>query len=318
MKSFKYYLIMVALISQTFFSLEVLARPWQEIKQSGVLKIAIRDMSSLGYDSKSKDYPGFLYEMALAFANENDLKLEVYTVDSFSDFWKSDDVVLLKSQKNKTPDIYNRVDLVPEAFTITAKREKLVHMSPYIENMELFFGDINKPIKNYYDLVGKKILLYESMAFLDVFKKELNKREIPYNMVYVDKSKDSVKPKKRYEIRDDKVNLYVFPVNEKYDGKLIYHYLANKTIDVSINDSLGIVFRLFSNSYYSENIRPYFPVSVKKKFLAWGLSHNTKVLNKKVDEFIKEYKLSNKFSKKLEYYTGMTLEDYNELVSKIK
>ena len=272
----------------------------------------------MAYNSKSKDYPGFLHEMALAFAKKNDLKLEIHTVDSFSDFWKKDGEILLKTEKYETPDIYDKVDVVTEAFTVTPKREKLIYMSPYIENIELFFGDINKPIKNYYDLIGKKILLYESMAFLDVFKKELEKRNIPYNMVYVQKDKDSIKPKENYKVRYDKVNLYVFPVNEKYDGKLIYHYLANKTIDASINDSLGIIFRLFSNSYYSENIRPYFPVKTNKTFLAWGMDHKTKVLNKKVDEFIKEYKLSNEFSKKLEYYTGMTLESYNDLVSKIK
>ena len=318
MITLKYKFIVAVLLLHTFYVSESFARSWSEIKQSGVLKIGTRDISSFSYNSKSKDYPGFLYEMALAFAKQNNLKLEVYTVDSFSDFWKKDGQILLKTQKVETPDIYSKVDLVTEAFTVTSKREKLIHMSPYVENRELFFGDINKPIKNYYDLIGKKILLYESMAFLDVFKKELEKKNIPYNMVYVQKDKDSIKPKKEYEIRYDKVNLYVFPVNEKYDGKLIYHYLANKTIDVSINDSLGIIFRLFSNSYYSENIRPYFPVNDKKTFLAWGMDHKTKILNKKVDDFIKEYKLSNEFSKKLDHYTGMTLESYNDLVSKIK
>ena len=156
------------------------------------------------------------------------------------------------------------------------------------------------------------------MAFLKVFKEELEKRDIPYEQVYVKKNKDSIEPKKPYKNSKSRVNLYVFPVKQKYDGKLIYHYLANKTIDVSINDSLGIVFRLFSNSYYSQNIRPYLPVRKEKTQLAWGSNKDTKILNKKIDKFISDYKSTEAFSNKLQYYTGMTLTEYNELVSKIK
>ena len=132
MNSLKYHIITTALIVQVFFVSQASARSWQEIKESGVLKIAIRDMSSLGYNSKSKEYPGFLYEMALAFAKQNSLKLEVHTVDSFSDFWKKNGVVLLKTQRDETPDIYNKVDLVPEAFTVNTKRKKLVHINKYL------------------------------------------------------------------------------------------------------------------------------------------------------------------------------------------
>jgi len=114
-------------------------RSWDEIKESGILKVGMRDLSSLAYDSTNKTYPGFLYEMAYAFAKSNDLKIELVIMDSFSAYWTYDGEVLTQTNRIEVPQIYDTIDLAAEAFTITPQRQRLIHMSPYIDNMEFFW-----------------------------------------------------------------------------------------------------------------------------------------------------------------------------------
>jgi ABC-type amino acid transport substrate-binding protein len=293
-------------------------RDWDEIKASGVLKVGMRDLSSLAYDSGNKVYPGFLYEMVSAFAKAHDLKMELIIVDSFSAYWMHNGEVLTQTQRIEVPEIYNTIDVAAEAFTVTKQRQKLIHMSPYIENMELFFGNNQTPLKGYEDLIGKRILLYEGMSFYPVFINELQKRKIPFERIYIRPKDDTIEPITSHEDRLDKVNLYLFPADEKVDGKLIYHYIAKGLLDGSVNDSLGVIFRLFSNSYYSQNLRPYFPLSLAKTELAWGSSPNSPKLNDAIDEFIAQYKASGTFSKQLKRYTGMDLAEYEALLMMIE
>ena len=299
-------------------ALSGMARDWDEIAASGVIHVGMRDLSSLARDSNSKEYPGFLYEMAEAFAAENGLRLEVHIVDSFAKYWTKEGEILTQTGRVATPDIYNAIDFAAEAFTVTSSRQKLVHLSPYIENVELFFGTTDAPLREYKDLIGKRVLLYESMSFYPVLKAELEARGIPYEIVYIHQKEDAVVMLTPHVDKKEKVNLYLFPASETTDGKLVYHYIAKKFADVSINDSLGIIFRLFSNSYYTQNLRPYFPVNATRTELAWGSSHENKVLNEKIDAFIERYKNSGTFSRQLGRYTGMSFGDYKALVEMIE
>ena len=177
-----------------------------------------------------------------------------------------------------------------------------------------FFGNNKAPLEGYENLLGKRILLYEGMSFYPTFIKELQKRQIPYESTYIRPKRDTIEPLSEHEDHAAKVNIYLFPADEKVDGKLIYHYIAKGLLDGSVNDSLGVIFRLFSNSYYSQNLRPYFPLSQVKTQLAWGSSPKTPKLNQKIDAFIADYKASGAFSKQLERYTGMDLDEYEALL----
>lgn len=306
------------LLSAALFMVSLNARDLDEIKASGVLKVGMRGYSSLSYDSSNKVYPGFLYEMAYAFAKSQGLKMELTVVKSFAAYWEKDGEVLTQTNRIEIPDIYEQIDIAAEVFTVTPQRQKLIHMSPYIENMELFFGNNKMPLNGYGDLLGKRILLYEGMSFYPTFVKELEKRQIPYERIYIRPSGDTVEPLTAHKDHPAKVNLYLFPADEKVDGKLIYHYIAKGFLDGSINDSLGIIFRLFSNSYYSKNLRPYFPLNTKKTLLAWGSNPKSLKLNSEIEAFIKEYKASGDFSRQLERYTGMSLEEYEKLLTIIE
>ena len=239
-------------------------------------------------------------------------------MDSFAKYWTKNGEILTQTGRIATPDIYRSIDIAAEAFTVTDFRQKLVHLSPYIENVELFFGTTDAPLREYKDLIGKRVLLYESMSFYPVLKAELEARKIPYEIVYVRSKEGAAIPAKPYIDKKEKVNLHLFPADEPTDGKLIYHYIARKFADVSINDSLGIIFRLFSNSYYIQNLRPQFPVNTARTQLAWGSSHESKVLNAKIDAFIASYKASGAFSERLKYYTGMDLAAYMALIEIIE
>ncbi|MBE0496871.1 MAG: transporter substrate-binding domain-containing protein [Campylobacterales bacterium] len=308
----------LGVLGMALLALSGAARDWDEITSSGVLHVGMRDLSPLARDSNSKEYPGFLYEMAQTFAAENGLRLEVHVMDSFANYWTKDGEILTQAGRVATPDIYRTIDFAAEAFTITKPRQKLVHLSPYIDNVELFFGTNDSPLREYKDLIGKRVLLYESMSFYLVLRDALEARQIPYETTYIRPEQDAIVFLKPRVDRKDKVNLYLFPAGETTDGKLVYHYIARKFADASINDSLGIIFRLFSNSYYTQNIRPYFPVNVARTQLAWGSSHESTVLNAKIDAFIKRYKDSGAFSEQLKRYTGMSLDDYHALIEMIE
>ncbi len=269
----------------------------------------MRATSSINYtpDSKNK---GFNYEMIKSFTTLNNLKLELVSIPSFSRYWKLDET--------KRPDIYKDVDMAAEIFTVTKKREEMISMIPYIDNVELLFGKHNSNIKSYKDLIGKSLLTYEAMSFYNILKTEMDKQQIPYKVTMVKSIDGNMVLPQGYKVDDNKVNFYVFPTSTKVGSKVIYYYIAKGDADVGINDGIAVLIGLYDNNYYKENLRPLIPARTKRSQLAWGSSQDTPILNQKLKEFIKEDRVNGDFSNRLERYTGMSLNEYTKLLTLIK
>ena len=311
-------LILVVLLIGIIPITSLIAKDWESIKKSGTLDVGLRDGSKFVYQSIDKDKSGMMHDMVKSFAKYYGLKMEIKTVPSFAQYWILNGEILLKNNITQTPEIYNDIDIASEIFTVTKRREELIHMSPYLDNVEIFFGKHDQNIKSYKNLIGKRVLTYESMSFIKVILKELKSRNIPYTITYVNHKDDKLILPKNHKINKNVVNIYLFPVDTKSDSSLIYHYIAKGESDVSINDTISVMMSLFDNNYYSSQLRPYFPAQKNMTQLAWGSSTKNSVLNEKIKEFIKHDKLSGNFSKRLYKYTGMTLDEYNKLINMIE
>ena len=311
MKKLILVIMLVGIIPVTSLS----ARDWESIKKSGTLNVGVRDGSNFVYHSIDKEEKGMMHDMAQSFAKYYGLKMKIKTVPSFAQYWKLNGEILLKNNITKTPEIYNDIDIASEIFTVTKRREELINMSPYLDNVEIFFGKHDQNVKSYKDLIGKRVLTYASMSFKKVILSEMENRNIPYIITYVNHKDDKLILPKGHKVNKDVVNVYLFPVDTKSDSSLIYHYMAKGEADVSLNDTISVMITLFDNNYYSSKLRPYFPAQKNMTKLAWGSSKRNKVLNEKIKEFIQHDKFSGNFSKRLYKYTGMTLDEYNKLIN---
>ncbi|MBU0943742.1 MAG: transporter substrate-binding domain-containing protein [Proteobacteria bacterium] len=307
-------LIQLLLAVTLLFSQSAEARDWPDIQKSGTLRVGIRDSSEMLYTSNSLQYPGLLYEMIYDFATSHQLTIEIVIIPSFADYWKKDDIILLKTDLIATPDIYNKIDIAADIFTVTPERQKLIHMTPFIDNTELIFGRKNDRIDNYQNLIGKILLTYEAMSFSNIVQNSMDAHSIPYVISYVDVVDDHIVMPSSKKLAADAVNLYLIPQNSSLKGNGNYFEIAQNQADASISDALNMIFRLYENTFFKENLKPLFRARAELSQLAWGSRLNDMALHKQLAEFLIKDKASGNFSKRLLKYTGFTLEEYQEIL----
>ncbi|NVJ92214.1 MAG: transporter substrate-binding domain-containing protein [Methylocystaceae bacterium] len=292
------------------------ARDWDEILSSGTLNVGMRTAALIVYRPASSEKPGLMYEMAQAFAQKHGLKINLVEIPSFSSYWTPSNTEKTSSGLG-TPEVYDKIDIAAEIFTVTDKRKSRIHMSPYIENVELFFSRKGERQKRYQDLVGKTILTYEKMSFYKLMINEFHKRNLPFNQTYVTPLKDKIgtfELPKGYKKDPTKINLLIFPTGTKAKATMSYQPIASGLADVGINDAVGVLYRVFEVGQYKNILRPLFPAQEKRSELAWGSRKQDTNLNKKIADFFIEDKANGTFSKRLEKYIGMSFEDYQNLI----
>lgn len=297
----------------------LLARDWNEIKKSGYINIGIRNTGSmLIYNSSNTNNKGMNYDLATSFAKYHNLKAKFIIVSSFADYWKYNGNILLKNNTIVTPDIYKNIDFAAEIFTVTKRRKELINMYPYLDNIELLFGSNKLNIKSYKDIIGKRVLAWESMSFSKILTSQMKLKNIPYKITYVDYQNNKLILPRNYMVQNDIVNLYLFPIGTKVIGKSAYHLIASNLADIGIIDAPSLLINLSSKSYNRDNLKPFIPAQQKKSELAWGSAKKNKILNKKIKEFIQYDKKSVDFSKRFYKYFNMTLDEYNQLINMIQ
>ncbi len=311
-------LIAIGLLAMVELSTSLQARNWETIKESGYINISVRESSTLLYNSSSTDGYGMSYDLAKDFASYYNLDAKFIVTNSFGDYWKSNGEILLKNNKMATPDIYDTIDLAADIFTVKDRREELIDMHPYMDNVELFFGSHNLNIKSYQDIIGKRLLLWESMSFNSIVKNEMDKQNIPYTVTYVDYKDNRFILPVNHKVNDKVVNLYFFPANTNVSSKLVYQFIVSSYADIGINDAPSLMLEIFEKAYYRDNLRPFIPAQTKRTKLAWGSAKENKILSKKIKEFIALDNKNKNFSKRFYKYLGMNLNEYKELINMIK
>ncbi|MGB0684469.1 MAG: transporter substrate-binding domain-containing protein [Magnetovibrionaceae bacterium] len=304
MKVFSVVFAFVFLVASQGF-----ARDWQEIVESGTLKVGVRTAAQFVYRPASEEKPGFTYEMVQEFAEQHGLALDLIEISSFSTYWKGE---------TGTPPIYDEIDLAAEIFTVTPQRQKRVELTPFLDSIEIFFAAKGSEIKNYDDLKGKTILTYEAMSFYPLVKAQFDARNLPYQETFVTPTGDelgSFTTPESFAKTPDKINLMVFPKGTKAKATMSYLPVANKNIDVGINDAVGVLYRVFEVGHFKDRLRPLFPANTKRSQLAWGSAADSVMLNEKIRAFFSADRASGNFSKRLEKYIGMSEADYMTLIS---
>ncbi len=295
------------------------ARDLPEILDSGYITVGTRDISIAVYNSKNKDLPGFCYEIANSFASDLGVSMKLYVVDKFGDYWMKDGRFLTKSPVQiVTPDIYKKVDMVADIITVTEKRKKLVNMVPFIENTELFFTRKDINIKNYEDFRGHKVFVIESMVFYPLLKKVLEERDIPYVINYVKLDEDGKKLLyigKKKPVKDDEVEILLFPVNTPVFAFMNYYEVIFGNADVSIQDTFSFFLHYFEISAFTNNLKPLFPMQDKIGYLSFCIPRESPKLTERFEAFMKDYRNSYAFSSLVKKYMGLSYEEYKKILS---
>ncbi len=306
--------MLISIVSST----NVVARDWESIKKSGYINISVRESSTLLYNSSNTDGYGMNYDLAKDFASHHKLDVNFIVTESFKNYWTQNGDILLRNNKIATPDIYKTIDIAAEIFTVKERRKELVDMHPYMNNVELFFGSHKLNIKNYKDMIGKRVLLWEAMSFNEIVKNEMDKQNIPYKVTYVDYQNNKFIVPADYKIDDKLVNLYFFPANTNVSSKLVYQFIISNYADIGINDAPSLMIDIFEKAHYRENLRPLIPAQSNQTKLAWGSEKKNKILSNKIKEFISIDKQNGNFSKRFYKYLGMTTKEYQQLIDMIK
>ncbi|BDU51044.1 transporter substrate-binding domain-containing protein [Haliovirga abyssi] len=306
----KIILILMVLMFSFAFS-----RDLNEIKKSGYLIIGIRNIPTGGiYQPKIKDKQGFTFELAESFAEYLNVKLKLYVVKSFKEYWTKDGEIMFKKNIIGTPDIYKKVDIIADIITVTESRKKLVKMTPFVENVSMFFTRKNEDINNYQDFKGKKIITMEVFNFYNTIRKELKKRDINYivNKVSIKNNKFTYLGRTKKVNKND-VEIDIIPTGDYIDRMGFYYQVILGNADVSISDSFSFFPKLLTSLTFKDNLKALFPAENKVGYLAFCSSYNTPELNKMLSMFMEEFRKTERYNLLFEKYTGISYTEYKKI-----
>ncbi|GAB6189348.1 hypothetical protein JCM30566_10870 [Marinitoga arctica] len=311
----KIYIIII------LFSLSILyGRDLNEILSSGYLIIGIRNVpSDIIYQSEDPERIGFCYELAKTYADYLKVDLKVVEVPRFIDYWTKDGEIILGKDVQETPDIYSKVDIVADIITVTAEREKIVNMIPFVENAEILYGKKDLIVNDFYDLKGKRVITGESFHFYQTLIEELNKRNIKYviNKITIDNNK--IKFLGKYnKPKNDEVDILLLPIGEKYISNFFFYQVILDKADVSTLDSFSFFAKLLKTYVFKEYLKPLFVISEKIGYLAFCTSYETPQLNDSLEKFILEFKTTEKYNHMIKKYIDIDYKEYIKFLRKGK
>ncbi len=289
-----------------------------EIQSRGYITAGIRKISTAIYLGEEYTNKGFCHDIVKAFADNLDVDLDLRIVKNFTDYWKKDGVIVFKTNSTDTPDIYKEIDLAADIITLTDQREKFVNMVPFIENTEIFVGRKDLEMHSYDDLRGLRLFTLESIGFYQLIKDELNKRDIPFvvNKVSLnEKTGDMNYLPGKGEVPLNGVEILIIPKDAKHIQLSSYHQILLGHADITIQDSFSFFLHYSSSDTIKDGLKSMFPVNGKIGSLAFCTSYNTVHLNKKLAEFMKQYRKSDRFNKLFITYLGITYQDYQVLLN---
>lgn len=312
---FKRILLTILLFDMTLF---LWSGDLSEIQSKGSITAGIRKLSTATYLGEEFTNKGFCYDIASAFSKDLDVELKLNIVENFTDYWKKDGRIVFKTDRISTPDIYGEIDLVADIVTLTEQREKYVSMVPFVENTEIYFGKKELEVHSYDDLRGLRLFTLEGISFLPLVKGELDKRNIPYvvNAVKVNENTGELEfPSERQPMPEGGMELLIIPKGTEYAKFEVYNQIFLDHADISIQDSFSFFLHYSTSIPLKTELKPMMPVGDQMGFLAFCTSLQTDHLNRKLAEFMDNYRESDEFDELFRQYMGISYSDYQILVS---
>ena len=283
-----------------------------QIKKQGELTAAARPISTLIYSPENETMPGFCYELASEFAESLDVELKVVPVESFREYWErneaGDELVLM-----------NDVDMYAEILTVTPEREKILHMTPFIENSEVLVGNANSRARTFEDLLGKRISVVKGMAFQSVLENALNAHDIPFVRIPAVLENGTIVPATGHAVKDNKeaVNLLLLPPDTRTTIMFFPEQLAKDAIDFFILDSFSFFHQFNINQKLRQSVRPIFPINDQMGELAFGVGKESTALAEALNEWMGFFKQSPRYGTLLKRYIGLTYQQYVDFLREL-
>jgi len=230
------------------------ARTLKEIKDSGVLKIGLREKPTV-YLPNSEELQTKIakyFGKTLSEKLGKELKIEFVVAKSMSELWE-DQNQKVRQDDEYTPEFFKKVDVIADVITVNSWRQKKGHAVPFLPIRESFLCNFKESKFTYEKARKDKIALYtvKDSSFHTMFK---NEKFEDKDLLF---SSDTGK---------------LIPDIEKHNGKAC-----------SILDSDFAV-------YSAQNSKVYFagPATKDLNKLAWWTSKENKEIIQELDSFWKK------------------------------
>lgn len=287
----------------------LIAEDLPEIKKQGELVVGARPVSTLIYSPENETMPGFCYELASKFAGSLDLELKVVPVESFREYWKRTDA-------GNELVLMNEVDLYAEILTVTPEREKILNMTPFIENSEILVGNADSRTRTFEDLPGKRISVVKGMSFQNVLENALHANDIPFTRIPAVLENGTIVPAPGHAVNDseDVVSLLLLPPGTRTTIMFFPEQLAKETIDFFILDSFSFFHQFNISQTLRRTVRPIFPINDQMRELAFGVGKEAPALAAALNEWMSSFKQTPQYEALLKRYIGLTYQKYLEFL----
>jgi len=298
------------------FCVSLYSRSFYEIKNSKILKIAMRQNAMTYYLEQDKIISGFNYALAIEFSKFLGVKLELVHVNMFKDYWLKDNEFIFNMEPPVTPDIFKQADMVLDITSVNEKRKKYINMVPYIENKTIIFSNKNLNIKNVKDLVGKKVFLFEGMQSEYLLKNILKNKNIKHKIL---KSTYDVKNKEivyyeNFDFKEDAVNLVVMDIKAKMPFLYIYLAVYEKDVDATSTDAFSLFQKLHMYEYLKEDLTPSFTLEKEMGYLSATMPKHSDKLKEQFSKFIDKSKKDGLLNSLMLKYLNVDLDTYIKIL----
>jgi ABC-type amino acid transport substrate-binding protein len=279
-----------------------------EIRSRGELRIAARPVSTLIYSPGNSEYPGFCYEIAEAFAEHLDVELRVEAVESFRSYWEVE-------QGGAPPSLLNKVDMYADILTVTPERQRLIHMTPFVENTEVLVGAADSSAETLADLRGSRVAVVEGMSFHAVLENALSRQDVPFVRVPAVLEEGRIRRvEPAGEDIGNTVRVLTLPPGTRTTLMFFPGQLSMGTIDYFILDSFSLFHQLHLSQMLRGQVRPIFPLSDRVGRLAFGSSPDSTALNRALDRWMSSFRRSEHYNRLVKRYIGLPYDRYRSFV----
>lgn len=298
------------------FCISLYARNFNDIKNSNVLKVAMRQNAMTYSMQNNKIIPGFDYALALEFSKFLGVKLELVHVNMFKDYWLKNNEFIFNMKAPVTPDIFQKADMTLDITSTNEKRKKYINMVPYIENKTIIFSNENLDVTNVEDLIGKRVFLFEGMQSEFLLKNILKKKNIPYDISYCtyDEKKKKIVYDKNFNLLKNSVNLVVMNVKAKMPFLYIYLAVYQKDVDASSTDAFSLFQKLHVYEYLKEDLSPSFTLEKKMGYLSATMPKHSEKLKQEFAKFISKSKKNGLLNELMLKHLNVDLQTYKKIL----
>jgi len=297
-------------------SISLYGRSYEEIINTKVLNVAMRQNSMTYSLNDGKIVPGFNYALAKEFCKFMGVKLKIVHVKMFRDYWFRNGAIVFKSKSPVLPDIFDKADITIDIISKNKEREKYVSMIPYIENKTILFSNKDSNIKNVKDLIGKQVLLFEGMQsqyLLENILKKENIRFKTFSSKYDEKNKKMLFDKNDKKL-DESINFVLINRKEKLPFLYVYLSVYQKDVDASLTDAFSLFQKLYKYEYLKDDLIPSFTLDQKNGYLSATMPKNSKKLQERFRSFVKISEKNGFLNKLMMKHLNIDLKTYKKIL----